>query len=128
MSSKRVLANERRLALIEARRAEKVIDAAAADFTVALERVIAGEFDPPPRVPLDKVGAPIWSGRKANIYCKPANKRMLLVRWGDGTTGKVMCKPEKRSRFRPGDDIWAVEQGKDWVLVGHYNGSGRRVG
>lgn len=128
MSSKRVLANERRLALIEARKAEKVIEQAARDFTVALERVKAGELDPPTKIPLDKVGAPIWSGRKANIYCKPENKRMLLVRWVEGGTGKVMVKPAYRSRFRPGDFIWAEERGKEWVLVGHYNGSGRRVG
>lgn len=123
MSSKRVEANQRRLELIKRRAAEKAAAAAAPVSVVVAEAVTK----PVGKTVLDASGAPKWTGRYGSIYCKPLNKRMLLVRWEDETTGKVWCKPETRLKFVPGDAIWAVPDGLHWRLVGRYHHTGRRI-
>lgn len=121
-AAKRAAANARRQEMAVRKAAER----AAAAALVIHWPLDAEKVTHP--VKLDKIGAPIWSGTRCRIYAKPANKRMLLVDFQEFGHAKVWCKPELRSKFRPGDEIYAIRDGADWRLVGYYSNAGRRVG
>lgn len=67
--------------------------------------------------------------RRAAVYARPVNPRMLLVVFEDETHGQLIVSPMDKARFSIGSEVWATPDGLKGrhALAGRYNRFGRRV-
>lgn len=95
-------------------------------------RAIVSDFTAGPAfaiVPDDEIKGWLDGSRRAAIYARPVNPRMLLVIFEDGTHGQLMMSPADKARFSIGGEVWAIPDGAKGrhALAGRYNRFGRRV-
>jgi len=110
----------------------KAEQAESARIALEAHSVALQAIDPPipSFVPLPVEESPWKDGsRRAAIYGRPVNPRLLMIVFEDESHGRLVIAPRDKVKFSLGGEVWVKPlAGKDiYILCGVYNRFGVRV-